>query len=126
MKRELVDVRVRRAISHAIDRKGINEAENLGASRLNGNDRLAMLRFVGQPLDRPLGEAIAAAPPARQRALARCTVVTPRGRSLAVRMNPTDAGIEGKAKWICPPSRSVSASGLLLYGTCNNCTPAIC
>jgi peptide/nickel transport system substrate-binding protein len=31
------DRRVRLAASHAIDRKGINEAENLGASRLNGN-----------------------------------------------------------------------------------------
>jgi peptide/nickel transport system substrate-binding protein len=31
------DRRVRLAASHAIDRKGLNEAENLGASRLTGN-----------------------------------------------------------------------------------------
>jgi peptide/nickel transport system substrate-binding protein len=31
------DRRVRLAASHAVDRKGINEAENLGASRLTGN-----------------------------------------------------------------------------------------
>jgi peptide/nickel transport system substrate-binding protein len=31
------DRRVRLAASHAVDRKGLNEAENLGASRLNGN-----------------------------------------------------------------------------------------
>jgi peptide/nickel transport system substrate-binding protein len=31
------DRRVRLAASHAVDRKSLNEAENLGASRLNGN-----------------------------------------------------------------------------------------
>ncbi len=51
--------------------------------------------------------------------------VTASARSLPARMWGSDEGMLSNIMFTCPPSRSVTAGALPLYGMCSMSTPAI-